>query len=308
MPDYYSGMNSREYWIERLIDRDIFARKSEDELLRKLNKHNREAFLKIRRILNDWYNRYAIDNNITLQEAQRILSPVEFQEYRETMAILRSLYSETNDPYIYEEIARLNTRANITRKMALMDAINVELIKYSHNIQISIEDHLAGVYRREYESALQGFDIPISPVINTEAIKEIINYPYAGAMFSDRVWRNKNQLINWIEDDLTKNLIKGTSVQKMAADLKDRSNTAYHQAERLVRTETNYALNQGHLNSYKKAGVKKYEILAKIDSRTSAICREKNGNIIEIEEGGQVGNNCPPFHPNCRTTIIPVIE
>lgn len=307
MPDYYRGMRSREYWIERLIDRDIFARKSEDELLRELNKSNREAFLEIRRILNDWYNRYAIDNNITLQEAQRMLSPVEFNEYRETMAILRKLYNETNDPHIYEEIIKLNTRANITRKMALMDSINVELIKYSHNVQISIEDHLTGVYRREYESALQGLNIPIKPVINTEAIKEIINYPYAGAMFSDRIWRNKNQLINWIEDDLTKNLIKGTSVQNMAADLKNRSNTAYYQAERLVRTETNYALNQGHLNGYKKAGIKKYEILAHIDERTSEICRKKNREVINVMEA-IVGTNLPPFHPNCRTTIIPVIE
>ena len=71
--------------------------------------------------------------------------------------------------------------------MALMDAINVELIKYSHNIQISIEDHLMGVYRREFEAALQGLNVPIKPVINTEAIKAIINYPYAGAQFSDRI-------------------------------------------------------------------------------------------------------------------------
>ena len=56
----------------------------------------------------------------------------------------------------------------------------------------------------------------------------------------------------------------------MAADLKERCDTAYKHAERLVRTETNYALNQGHLNGYKKAGVKKYEILAKLDARTSA--------------------------------------
>ena len=31
MPDYYSGMGSRDYWIERLLDRDLMARKSEDE-------------------------------------------------------------------------------------------------------------------------------------------------------------------------------------------------------------------------------------------------------------------------------------
>lgn len=187
MPDYHSGMGSREFWIERLLDRDLHARATEDELLRRINKHNKDAYIEIRMLLNDWFNRYAIDNNMTLQEAQRELTPVEFNQYRETMAALRSEYEESNDPHIEAEIAKLNTRANITRKMALMDAINVELLKYSHNVQISIEDHLIGVYRREFQSALQGLDIPIKPVVPTEAVKAIIDYPYAGAQFSDRV-------------------------------------------------------------------------------------------------------------------------
>ena len=71
----------------------------------------------------------------------------------------------------------------------------------------------------------------------------------------------------------------------------------YYQAERLVRTETNYAMNQGHLEGYKASEVVgEYEILAFLDSRTSKICNEMDGKRFKLTEA-QVGVNYPPFHP-----------
>lgn len=34
MPHYTRGMGSRAYWEERMLDRDLFARQTEDEVLR----------------------------------------------------------------------------------------------------------------------------------------------------------------------------------------------------------------------------------------------------------------------------------
>jgi SPP1 gp7 family putative phage head morphogenesis protein len=55
------------------------------------------------------------------------------------------------------------------------------------------------------------------------------------------------------------------------------------------------------------AGVKEYEILAVQDRRTSKVCKEQDGKIYKFNKM-EVGVNYPPFHPNCRTTIIPVLE
>lgn len=308
MPDYYSGMGSKEYWQERAFDKDMALKKGEDELLKELSKYNKEAFLDIRRELNDFYNKYAINNNLTFNQAKRLLTPIELEDYNESMAIFKEMYSNSHNPFILEEINKLNARINVTRKMALLDKINIELIKYSDKVQLTFEDYLSGLYIREFEEVLKDLNYGIKPVINTEAIKEIIEYPYAGAMYSDRIWRNKNILLNWINDDLTKALIKGDSIQRMAANLKYGSDTATYQSERLVRTETNYVMTQGHLNGYKEAGIDQYEILAHIDSRTSSICKKKDGKIINISEGGNVGEDLPPFHPNCRSTIIPVFK
>jgi SPP1 gp7 family putative phage head morphogenesis protein len=53
--------------------------------------------------------------------------------------------------------------------------------------------------------------------------------------------------------------------------------------------------------------VQQYQILAAVDCRTSDICEEMNGKVFDFGTE-QVGVNYPPFHPNCRTTIIPVLK
>lgn len=52
------------------------------------------------------------------------------------------------------------------------------------------------------------------------------------------------------------------------------------------------------------AGVKQYEIVATLDSHTSAICQEMDGKQFTISKM-EVGVTAPPFHPWCRTTTAP---
>jgi SPP1 gp7 family putative phage head morphogenesis protein len=67
-------------------------------------------------------------------------------------------------------------------------------------------------------------------------------------------------------------------------------------------------MNQGHKKGYEDSGVvEKYEFLAAIDSRTSKLCRNQDGKVYKLKSA-VVGKNYPPLHPNCRSTVIPVLE
>ena len=108
---------------------------------------------------------------------------------------------------------------------------------------------------------------------------------------------NKDALVKHIKQNLTAGIIRGDSIQKMSRQLKKDLNVLYYQAERLVRTETNYAMNQGHLKGYEDSGVvEKYEFLAAIDSRTSKLCKNQNGKVYKLSDA-TVGVNYPPLHP-----------
>ena len=304
---YWGPLSNKSYWLKRSEELDKVAKKVEKEVMKELSALYREAFRSIEKEVNDFMMKYAEDHKLDYTTVTQMLTPIDLAEYNEKIQELHAMYRDTKSEHIKIEIDRLNARAKITRLQALQDAINVELTKVTHEYQMTLEDTLIGLFTEQYKEVSELMGV-MAPVINREAIKTIIEYPYAGKMFSDRIWDNKDALVKHIHQNLTVGIIRGDSVQKMARQLKKDLNVLYYQAERLVRTETNYAMNQGHKKGYEDSGVvEKYEFLAAIDSRTSKLCKDQDGKVYKLKSA-IVGKNYPPLHPNCRSTVIPVLE
>jgi SPP1 gp7 family putative phage head morphogenesis protein len=304
---YWGPLSNKSYWLKRSEELDKVAKMTEKEVMKKLSALYRDAFRSIEKEVNDFMMKYAVDHKLDYATVTQMLTPIDLAEYNQKIEELYAMYRDTGSEYIKIEIDRLNARAKITRLQALQDAINVELTKVTHEYQMTLEDTLIGLFTEQYKEVSELLGI-MAPVINREAIKTIIEYPYAGKMFSDRIWDNKDALVKHIKQNLTAGIIRGDSIQKMSRQLKKDLNVLYYQAERLVRTETNYAMNQGHLKGYADSGVvEKYEFLAAIDSRTSKLCKNQNGKVYKLSEA-TVGVNYPPVHCNCRSTVIPVLE
>ena len=304
---YWGPLSNKSYWFKRSEELDKVATKVEKEVMKELSALYRDAFRSIEKEVNDFMMKYAVDHKLDYATVTQMLTPIDLAEYNQKIEELYAMYRDTGSEYIKIEIDRLNARAKITRLQALQDAINVELTKVTHEYQMTLEDTLIGLFTEQYKEVSELLGI-MAPVINREAIKTIIEYPYAGKMFSDRIWDNKDALVKHIKQNLTVGIIRGDSIQKMSRQLKKDLNVLYYQAERLVRTETNYAMNQGHLKGYEDSGVvEKYEFLAAIDSRTSKLCKNQNGKVYKLSDA-TVGVNYPPLHPHCRSTVIPVLE
>ena len=304
---YWGPLSNKSYWLKRSEELDKVAKMTEKEVMKKLSALYRDAFRSIEKEVNDFMMKYAVDHKLDYATVTQMLTPIDLAEYNQKIEELYAMYRDTGSEYIKIEIDRLNARAKITRLQALQDAINVELTKVTHEYQMTLEDTLIGLFTEQYKEVSELLGI-MAPVINREAIKTIIEYPYAGKMFSDRIWDNKDALVKHIKQNLTAGIIRGDSIQKMSRQLKKDLNVLYYQAERLVRTETNYAMNQGHLKGYADSGVvEKYEFLAAIDSRTSKLCKNQNGEVYKLSDA-VVGVNFPPLHPHCRSTVIPILE
>ena len=304
---YWGPLSNKTYWLKRSEELDKVAKMTEKEVMKKLSALYRDAFRSIEKEVNDFMMKYAVDHKLDYATVTQMLTPIDLAEYNEKIQELHAMYRDTKSEYIKIEIERLKARSKITRLRALQDAINVELCKVTHEYQMTLEDTLIGLFSDQYTKACELMGV-MAPGIPREAVKTIIEYPYAGKMFSDRIWDNKDALVKYIQQDLTVGIIRGDSIQKMARQLKKDLNVLYYQAERLVRTETNYALNQAHLKGYKDSGVvEKYEFLAAHDKRTSKLCRDLDGEMFELSKA-VVGENYPPMHPNCRSTVVPVLE
>lgn len=71
----------------------------------------------------------------------------------------------------------------------------------------------------------------------------------------------------------------------------------------LTRTETSIANVQGTINRAIQIGITKFKVVEQ--HNCCDICAEYNGKIFDIKDGTV---ELPPYHPNCRGYIIPVMD
>lgn len=147
----------------------------------------------------------------------------------------------------------------------------------------------------------------LDPILLDRMAKKAVETPWLDSNFSARLWKNKSKLRERLNKMAIDSLALGKSKDKAVEDLVKTFKIGFNDADRLVRTEIMNIINQAQKEMYMESGYIKYRILAHLDSRTSEKCRNENRKEYYFTEA-QTGVNYPPFHPNCRTTVVPVLN
>jgi SPP1 gp7 family putative phage head morphogenesis protein len=166
-----------------------------------------------------------------------------------------------------------------------------------------------GYYKTIYEVQMgMGQGLPFA-TLKPELINMIASKPWAfdGKNFSVRIWENKEKLINELQSNLTQALIKGEAPDKTIEAISEAFGVSRRQAGRLVMTEAAYFGAEGQRRAYQELDIDRYEIVATLDSRTSEICQELDGEVLDMKDY-QPGRTAPPFHPWCRTVTAPYFD
>ena len=113
-------------------------------------------------------------------------------------------------------------------------------------------------------------------------------------------------------EKLKRTLAEGVANGESIPNLASRISGVYDEAKgsraiKIARTETISASNSGAYNAYKQGGVKKKEWLATMDDRVRDEHAAMNGEIVGLNEVFSNGEMFPG-EPNCRCTVLPVIE
>ena len=138
-------------------------------------------------------------------------------------------------------------------------------------------------------------------------VKKAVNQVWNadGKAFSLRIWQNKNKIAAVAEEALVDAIARGDSLDKIASEVMRRfDSVGFHEAVRLVRTETVWAQNRGALDRYKDAGVASYEVGDAGDDRECDECREMAGKRYPVDDL----EHLPPYHPNCRCFTFAVLD
>lgn len=304
---------NEKYWIKRseLREKEAFELSVEAEKL--LHSAYEEAQRLIIKDINDFYIRYMLEYGVSYREAKKLLTPRERKNWLADMKQRMKLIELGID--VRENFAMVDASAfgaRISRLQARFAEIDVELFGLGNKIAQQMGKTLEEVTKHTYATTAYDAQTNVQMAykikqLNKQAIHEILHYPWSGADYSERIWNDLNKLRFNIRENLTMGIIRGDSIQTMSARMAKQLDKSKKDTTRLIRTEANYALNQTRLESYKMLNVERYQYLATLDNRTSAVCYELDGDIFDVAQA-QVGINYPPMHPNCRSTTIPFIE
>ena len=306
------AQKNKDYWEERQLKREAKAFST----IQDIEKEYKIALEKAKQNINKELSRigttYMKDNNLSYHDALKLLKGDEYKVWKKDLHDYMAEYNKLlktaplEAKKLYLEIETLSARSRMSHLDSLRTQINMELIKVSSDVESATKNTLSSIYRDTYTEVTK--DLGINVIVSPEKIKTVLDRPWSGANFSERLWTNTDKLARTVKQEIVNGMIQGINLQTMTKRVSERFETAKkNDVERLLRTEVNYTLNQATLASYIEAGIEKYEFMAVLDSRTSQICSELHGEMFEIKNVA-VGLNYPPMHPRCRSTTKPIID
>ena len=303
---------NRDYWEERQVKREAKAFTT----IQDIEKEYKIALEKAKQNINKELSRigttYMKDNNLNYHDALKLLKGDEYKVWKKDLHEYMAEYNKLlktaplEAKKLYLEIETLAARSRLSHLDSLKAQVDMEMVKLIFGVEDSAKNALTSVYKDTFIEVTK--DLGINAIVSRDKIKTVLDRPWSGSNFSQRIWSNADKLAQTVKQEIVNGMIQGINLQTMTKRVSERFETAKkNDVERLLRTEVNYTLNQATLDGYKEAGIEKYEFSATLDSRTSQICSELNGEIFEIKKIA-VGLNYPPMHPRCRSTTIPIID
>lgn len=305
----------KKYWIGRFTQMEQAQHKAAVEVADDIERQFKTAQHEVERQLSTWYQRYAVNNQVSMKEARRQLNTKELKEFRWTVNEYIKHGKENGISADWsKQLENASARFHVTR----LQAIQLELQNTVEVLYGGQTDALDALMKKTYLDSYYhtAFEIQRGvgvawdiAAVNQKALVTIINTPWTvdGRNFSERIWANKQALIGELRTQLTQNLMLGKSPAESVKIIAAKMGVTEHKAARLVFTESAYfqAVSQG--NCYKALDVRKFQFIATLDDRTSDVCREMDGQVFDMRDY-QPGVNVPPLHPWCRSCTAPYYE
>lgn len=245
-----------------------------------------------------------------------------FEDEAKMEKVLASIYASCQKEIlasVTETIAKVQkaggewsyaNQSALTRSRGLFEQIGEQIKALGQKEQITFRQGLSNIYTDQFLRQVYDLGQSINVKanfnrLNPALIQKTLDYPWSGAMFSDRLWQDKERLGRNLRVGLTQSMILGEGIPQITDRINKGIDTARYNAERVARTETKRVTYCAHDDVYKDTGVEelRYRCANGGDSRTCQYCRADNGKVFKRGEEPTL-----PRHPNCRCVYIPVVS
>lgn len=309
-------MKSDKYWEGRFIDLQRSQLKRADSFAHELEDLHARMQKEIDDDITVWHKKVATANGISMADAKKLMSRKDRKEFQWTLEE-------------YEQHAKADLLSGVTSANVMNASANWHL-SYLDGMKLQLEHHVDKLYknidsktRNHFKESLNenylntafelqkgiGIGEKMEVPYDERKLENILRTPWAsdGKNFSQRIWKDRTQLVNNLQKNLSESVIRGDSDTDMIQALSKDEKRAEFNTRRLVETESAFFDSESERQCCEDFGIEKYRFLAVLDMKTSDICQELDNKVF-LEKERQVGVNAPPMHPFCRSTTAPVID
>ncbi|WNY26203.1 minor capsid protein [Methanolapillus millepedarum] len=303
---------SEEYWTRRFENLEKAQQKKGAQYYRRLETEYQKADRALQAEISDWYARFAKNNNMTIQEARKLLNAGELAEFKWTVDDYIK-YGQENalDQKWMKELENASAKVHISRLEALQLSMQQEVEKlYKSELdgmtRLLGDEYVDGKYQNAWiVQTGTGVGSPF-PKVKKSEVEKVLSRPWTadGKTFSDRVWADQNKLVNELQSEMSQMIQRGAAPDEAIKNISERMNVSKSSAGRLVMTESAYFSSESQKETFKELGVQEYEFIATLDEKTCKRCGPLDKKVAPMSFF-KAGGTAPPVHPNCRCTTIP---
>ena len=306
MPEMFK--RDQEYWVGRQNDIKQFGFKKADDLekltLTQYQAMNRE----LKKELEKFYKKYFSGGDFKPSVNAKV-SVTQLDK-------LKKAYKSLSDKY---KLPQKDLLGSLKLNKELQQ---IDLFIHNFNIKNAIPqtdlnidqlgDMLKDTYTDNYYKTIymiqKGTNIMGAfNKVNLRAVEKLVYKEFNGAMFVDRFMINKDKMIKTMKEELLNVVTNNKTKSKAIKDMSYRTKVNYSDCKRLIQTEQARLMEECSQDGYIETDVERFQFIATLDKRTSQICRDHDTKIY-LTKNKNIGVNCPPLHPNCRSTTVPYFE
>jgi SPP1 gp7 family putative phage head morphogenesis protein len=305
-------VRSSGYWRRRFE----ILEEAKSRMAGRANADAEREFKKAQQILDDqinaWYGRFAVNNQITLADAKAWLSGKDLDEFRWSVdEYIRRGKEAAIDPSLAKRLENASARFHVSKLEALKLQTQATVESLYGKAQTSAASLFGHIYKDNYcrtaYELQRGFEIGWNMAApGRSQIEGVLSKPWTldKLTFSDRLWTQKQSLIDAVHTHLIRGLVLGKPPDGAIKEISKKFGASRMSAGRLIMTESAYFASLAQRDAFNALDVEEYEVVEALDGETCEICGSMDGERFSLRDY-EAGKTAPPFHPWCRGCTAP---
>lgn len=255
------------------------------------------------------------DDELSLVEANRRASRSELYDHEELRRKFEEWYlmeksrlseltpTEINKAKakIIDKLGKKSKSRSTNKQDVLMDNIEMKLSSTTHTVNDEFTVYLNN--RAEMEAMRQA-GIMGGAITPQAIIQKIVVRDFYEGDFSDKLWRNKELLIDELRKILTDQMRTGINPRDAARQLRDKVEASVSDSETLLRTESSRVQSDVQIESARSSGYEEVQFISTEDNSVCDLCASLHNRVFTLKEAAGV----IPAHPNCRCSFAAYIS